>query len=1323
MRRALKISACVAGGLVALILLLLGALLIIGNTDSGRALIVRLTAQLTKGHVHLSGINGSFPAALDLDRLELSDDRGVWLFADHISLRWSPMELLTRHIQVDTLHVARLHIERPPLPDKEKKPSTTPSIPRSDLAHLSIDTLELGPELAGTAVSLVVHGTAHLNSLQDATANIVAQRTGGIGDYELQVQFDPARMAGTLKVQEPANGPLENILKIPGLGDLSVLAKLSGPRAAESIQLTLDAGALHGKANGTIDLNEISADLQYSLTASEMTPFAGLTWKSIDLQGRWHGTVKTPSANARLRAKELQVPGGTRIAALAADLNAEAGLLRLQSTVEGLQIPGPSPTLFQNAPLNLNATVHLNDEQRPVEITATHPLFALKANAITAGQQSAQIDLRLPDIAPFAALGGQTARGDATIKAQVSRHSTSTHLAADISATLDGGKAAWAGLLRGGNTRLQLAGDLTDEKVAIDRLQLTGPSLSMSANGSVSRAASADLDIRLDLSLPNLAKVSPALAGTLKLSGKVNGPGNSLSAAADLTSTLSIHGSPSGTISATVLANGLPKTPRGTVEAHGDLDGAPLVLNVSVEQEANTVHAIIRHADWKSAHIEGDIRGGADLAQARGNVALRMNQLGDLNRLLGSTLQGSVTGNLALAPVSGHSHAQLQIDAHDVVTGSITTNAQLSAEGGLDALNIKLAAQSPAVGGEPASVTSTAQLNTSAQELHLADLQATYHGQTVKLLSPARLSFADGLSVDDLKLGAQEARVEVSGRLSPTLDARASLRQLKPDLINAFVPHLLASGTIQADVQVQGSFAAPTGKVRLDATGLRAANDAALGLPATDIHAGAQLLAKTADIDAKLTAGSGSQLALKGSAPLAADGALNLKLTGNLDMGLLNPLLEARGRHVTGALTIDTTVTGATASPEIGGKIRLAKGTLRDYTQGTNLSDINGELTGEHGTLKIESLTARAAPGTVSVEGTIGILQPQIPVDLKLTAKNAQPIANNIITANLDANMKIHGTARARLDVAGTIHINRADVEIPSGLPPNVAVLDVRRPGQKAPPKPEQPLVIGLDVTLDAPRQILVKGRGLDSELGGEIRVRGTTEDPIVSGGFELQRGTFTLASSKLTFSSGSNGTVTFNGAGLKNKIDPTLDFTAQTVVGDVTAIVRITGLADSPKIELSSTPDLPQDEILARLLFGVPASQLTTTEVVQIGAALATLGSGGGGGFNPVAKIQKALGLDRLTVGSAASTGSTAGNSQQQNNGYSIEAGRYVSSRVFVAVKETTTGASQLAVDVDLTKHLKLQTRLGNGTATEQGTTPENDPGSSVGIAYQFEY
>jgi len=209
------------------------------------------------------------------------------------------------------------------------------------------------------------------------------------------------------------------------------------------------------------------------------------------------------------------------------------------------------------------------------------------------------------------------------------------------------------------------------------------------------------------------------------------------------------------------------------VEAHGDLDGAPLQLDVEVQRgDRDVVHAVIRRADWKSAHADGDLTTGTDVAQAKGNVRFRMGQLSDLNRLLGSTLQGSVGGSLAFTPAAGRSRAQIQFDAKDIVAGGITTNAQLSANGTMDALDIKLAAQSPAVGGEPASVSSTAQLNMTAKELHLASLEASYHDQTLKLLSPAKLSFADGFAVDGLKLGAQQAVLEVGGRISPTLDIR-----------------------------------------------------------------------------------------------------------------------------------------------------------------------------------------------------------------------------------------------------------------------------------------------------------------------------------------------------------------------------------------------------------------------------------------------------------------------------------------------------------------------------------------------------------------------
>jgi translocation and assembly module TamB len=94
---------------------------------------------------------------------------------------------------------------------------------------------------------------------------------------------------------------------------------------------------------------------------------------------------------------------------------------------------------------------------------------------------------------------------------------------------------------------------------------------------------------------------------------------------------------------------------------------------------------------------------------------------------------------------------------------------------------------------------------------------------------------------------------------------------------------------------------------------------------------------------------------------------------------------------------------------------------------------------------------------------------------------------------------------------------------------------------------------------------------------------------------------------------------------------------------------------------------------------------------------------------------VQKALGLDVLSVSGASAAG--------QDSGTVVEAGRYVSNRVFVAARQSTTGFTQVEADVDLSKHLKLQTRVGNGTTTTQGITPENDPGSSIGMVYQFQY
>jgi translocation and assembly module TamB len=1328
MRKALKISAWAMGAAALLALLLGGAVFIAGNTDSGRAMIERLTLRLTSGHVSLSGLNGSFPHRLTLERLQLSDYRGVWLTAERVSVNWSPLALLERRFQIDTLHAAGVDMERLPESPPNAPSSGPVSIPRIDVGALSVDTVKLGAQLAGMPATVTLRGSAHLRSVQNMVIDAAAHRIDGDGDYDLQLRFDSKRMDAALNLHEPAGGPLENILQLPGLGALAATVNLSGPRAAERLELSVAAGGLRGHVEGNLNFKDLSADLDFAFDSPALAPRPDLAWERASVHGRWHGSIKAPRADGHIDIVRLRLPGSVQLATLNGDLKADSGSAALHAVIGGLQIPGPRPQLLQDSPVTLDASMKLDAPTRPLELRASHRLFSLQAagaTAASAGKRSATVELRLPALGELAALAGQNVAGSALIKAQLREDGAATHAVLDASAALRPGTEIWSGVV-GDRATLQLSGIMTERAITLENLKFIGRAASLTASGELSRPAPGaakpspqSLRARWDVNVSDLNAVSPALAGTLKASGTLAGPTTALAGEAQMMSTVSVRGSPSGAISATAKVSGLPSAPSGIFAAQGVLDGAPVRVDVSVERgQAGAVRVLIRRAEWKSAHAEGDVTVAAAAAQTRGQLQLQMGQLADLQGLLGVKVGGSLAGTVTLRPEQGQTHALLHFDARDLAVEQLKGNAQLSAEGVTDALGFKLELQLPDLRGSKASMSASGSVNLDARKVALAAADVNYRGQDLRLLAPAQIALADGVSVDVLELGVQSAVLQLRGEISPALDLRASLRQVQPALINVFAPGLLASGTVEGRARLKGSLASPTGQVRLTATDMRMADDAAFGLPPLDLRASAELTGDTADVDVRLAAGTASRLNVTGRVPLAAEGALDLKIGGSLDVGMINPVLEARGQHATGELSVDATVVGSAAAPKIEGTLNLTKGSVRDYARGLGLTDVTAALVGSEGTLQIKSLTATAAPGRVSVTGSVGVLQSGMPVDLHIKAENAQPLVSKLVTANLNADLHVSGTARQRLDITGSVNLNRTLIGIPNSLPPNVAVLDVRRRGKTLPAAVDKPLVIGLDVAVKAPQEILVQGRGLDAEMGGELHLSGTTDTPTVNGGFGLLRGNFSISGNKLSFTPDSN--VTFNGAGLKNTIDPTLDFTAQTTVGTTTVTLKITGQADAPQFELTSSPPLGQDEIMAQLLFGTSIQQLSGLQVAQIGATLATLsGVGGDSGLNPLAKLQKSLGLDRLNVGAGTAYTATG----PESSGASISAGRYITKRVYVEAKQTSQGTSQLETDVDLTKHLKLQTRVGNGTASVQGVTPDNDPGSSLGLLWQFEY
>jgi translocation and assembly module TamB len=1314
MRRPAKIGLYLLGALLLCVPLVLLLVLIGGNTDAGRAAIEDLTKRLTGGTVQLTGVAGSFPSHLRVAHLELHDARGVWLSADAITLDWSPAALLENLVSVQKLQAAQVSMQR--LPQSSNSSGGETSIPRIDVAAADLPRVDLGAELAGAPATLALAGSAHLRSLREMQFDAVARRVGDEGNYDLHLAFDAKRMRAALQVHEPAHGPLENLLSLPGLGALDVQLDFDGPRAAEKLKLAVQAGGLTGHAQGTLNIRDATADLDFDLQSSAVQPRADLQWSNAAAHGHWSGGIKAPLAMAHLQVGGLLVPGGLRLGGFNADVTADHGSLSLRGKAEGLQVPGPRPNLLAGDAIALDAVMRLDQDSRPLDLRLNHRLFTLSGRWLTAGKQSASLDLRLIDLAPFAGLLGQEVGGSAAIQGQLERVGSSTRVALTASADFRSATAGWPDML-GRHANAQLAGTLDGDAITLQSLSVSGRAVHANASGSMS-LQQRSLRARWELNIDDLATLSSALAGTFSASGSLQGVPAAMSIEAQANSRLAIRGGSSGELTAKVQMQGIPQAPAGTLSAQGVLDGSPLQAEVSIQRSsAGMLHTVVRHADWKSAHIDGDVVTSLDNQTSRGQVRIQVMELRDLQHLTGLDMSGGMMGSLQLRPEGERTRLDFDLQTQNLTVAGVAGTLQLSGAGASDAFELKADAKVPKLGAGPAALTADGTLNFAARSLSMASATADYHGLQVRLLRPAALNFSDGLSINDLQVGAKQARLDIQGRVSPDTSLQIDLSGVGPELLNALVPNLLAAGKIDAHAELHDSLRTPTGLIKVEASAIRFADDAALGLPAANLTADAQLKGDTADLNARLDGGAGSQLTVSGRAPLDLDGGLDLKIAGTLPITLLNPLLEARGQHAEGTLNIDVSVAGSVAAPQIGGSADLSKGSFRDYGRGVNLTAITAQLVGNQAALEIKSLNATAAPGTLGVTGSIGVLQPKMPIELKITARNAQPIVSKLVTANLNADLTVSGTLAEHVDIGGDVHLNRTLIGIPNSLPPNVAVLDVRRRGAAARRVADKPLVIDLDIKVQAPQQILVQGRGLDAEMGGDLHITGSTDSPRVSGGFDLQRGSFSLASSKLSFSAGHVG---FSGEGLQSKIDPTLDFTADTAIPQGTATLHITGYADAPVFDFTSTPALPQDEIMARLMFGESASQLSALQLAQIGAALASLsGVGGDSNLNPLVKVQKTLGLDRLTIGAGTPTNATG----TENTGASIEAGRYISKRVYIEAKQSTTGTSQLEADVDLTKRLKLQTRLGNGTASVQGTTPENDPGSSIGLIYQFEY
>ncbi|WP_394730920.1 translocation/assembly module TamB domain-containing protein [Altererythrobacter sp. GH1-8] len=338
---------------------------------------------------------------------------------------------------------------------------------------------------------------------------------------------------------------------------------------------------------------------------------------------------------------------------------------------------------------------------------------------------------------------------------------------------------------------------------------------------------------------------------------------------------------------------------------------------------------------------------------------------------------------------------------------------------------------------------------------------------------------------------------------------------------------------------------------------------------------------------------------------------------------------------ITGPVTLNARATGTIADPQVRGALSSDNLRIRSGLSGTDVRDVfvRGSFAGS--TLRLTRFAGVArnggklsGSGTVDLANISGSQGPAL--DLKIAADNAALIDANGLSATVTGPLRIVSDGRGGT-IAGRLKIDRAswrlgraaeDVRIPS-----ITTREINRDDFEV---QTSRTAARWRYLIDASTRsrINVDGMGIDSEWGADIILRGTTDDPRIGGEARIVRGSYSFSGTRFEIT---RGRIEFD----ENvPIDPRLDILAETDQNGLSVRVSVQGNALEPRIAFSSSPALPEEEILSRLLFGDSITSLSATDALQLGTALASLN--GGSGLDPINQLRSAIGLDRLRIVSA---------------------------------------------------------------------------------------
>ncbi|WP_374359560.1 translocation/assembly module TamB domain-containing protein [Pseudoduganella danionis] len=421
-------------------------------------------------------------------------------------------------------------------------------------------------------------------------------------------------------------------------------------------------------------------------------------------------------------------------------------------------------------------------------------------------------------------------------------------------------------------------------------------------------------------------------------------------------------------------------------------------------------------------------------------------------------------------------------------------------------------------------------------------------------------------------------------------------------------------------------------------------------------------------------------------------------LSGSANMGSiawLAPLAGQPGMEVDGVLKLNVAGSGSFAAPQLNGDLNGEKLMLTLPEQGIKLRNgqLQARISGDQ--LSLQNLSFDGTEGRASAEGWMRYADNQASMNLKLVADKLEVLARPDRILVVSGSSSLTRDAK-QFQLTGKYRAERASIELADENTPTLSDDVIILGRGTAVGKTPQGMPLNIDLEADLGDAFSLKGKGLNAQLAGTLRIRvSERRAPRVQGSIRVVSGTYAAYGKQLSIE---RGVINFSGAYdnpglniLAVRHGPEGEALSET---NVEAGVEVRGTALAPVAKLVSTPNVSDSDKLAWLVLGHGIDSTGGNDMALLSTAAGALFGGGQG------RLANALGVDELGVKQAAGTAAGSATGLQSTV---VTVGKRLSARAYLSFEQGAgTATSLVKLKYKLNPRITLQFQTGTNNALD---------------------